>query len=343
MSGNIYMELKGGFMSKLKVIKKVLGIDFETACAARASACAVGLCVSDFATREILETRDILIDPETQFSPFNTLVHGISSVHVHGAPTFPQIAKIIRNYIDDDTVVVTHNASFDISVLRRSCERYDLPPLDCNFLCTLVMARAYFPGLVSYSLDALTDQFALPAFSHHNAGADAAAAVRLFYRLLDGTDCVTIEQIARRTGVRYGYIYHNYYKPCRRMQNDLTEHCAIPEACDDVHADAIECDATIDNEVVAGKGFTFTGILRSMPRSEAEALVIKHSGIVYGSTTKKTNYLVHGYNDPAFLHGHDKSSKLIKAESLIAKGADLQVIDEVEFLRMFENSCGQNS
>ena len=51
-----------------------------------------------------------------------------------------------------------------------------------------------------------------------------------------------------------------------------------------------------------------------------------------------TNYVVHGYLDPAFTNGKDKSSKLLMAEKYVASGADIQVISEVDFFRMLDEN-----
>ena len=74
-------------------------------------------------------------------------------------------------------------------------------------------------------------------------------------------------------------------------------------------------DATL-----AGKSFVFTGSLDKMPRSEAKAIVEKMGGLVHGSTTSKTTYVV---------AGGEPGSKLDKAKSL-----GIQILSEDEFLKL---------
>jgi DNA ligase (NAD+) len=69
-----------------------------------------------------------------------------------------------------------------------------------------------------------------------------------------------------------------------------------------------------------GKSFIFTGELKSMPRSEAEALVVSLGGNVTSSVSKTTDYVVVGENP---------GSKLQKARSM-----NKEIIDEDAFLKM---------
>ena len=71
-----------------------------------------------------------------------------------------------------------------------------------------------------------------------------------------------------------------------------------------------------------GKGFIFTGELKSMPRSEAEALVVSLGGKITSSVSKATDYVV---------AGEQPGSKLEKARKL-----NKVIIDEDAFLKMIK-------
>lgn len=323
-----------------KKIKRILGIDFETANRHRASACCVGLVLKEFGADSILSEREILINPDCDFDKFNSLVHGIHPSHVKDAVLFPAIRDEIASIIGDDyhdLLVVAHNASFDVSVYRNECIRYNIPTSDFNYVCTYHMARALMPGQTSYALDRVSTALGYPQFAHHSALADAKACVWLFEHLMDAAGCVNATQLRRKRIVSYGRIYgdtdYDFYRPCRRYTDPA-------DISIDVSSDNDICTDTPDNldtnSPIYGKVFVFTGVLSGMTRAIASGLVTSHGGVVGSNITKKTNYLVYGYQDPAFLAGHDKSSKLIKAEKYIADGADLQIIDELDFLRMLD-------
>ena len=66
-------------------------------------------------------------------------------------------------------------------------------------------------------------------------------------------------------------------------------------------------------------------------------MVVNLGGFCGDNVTKKTNFLVMGSNEynPQVVDG--KSNKQKKAEALILKGADLQVLSEAVFLEMLED------
>lgn len=74
------------------------------------------------------------------------------------------------------------------------------------------------------------------------------------------------------------------------------------------------------NVFLQGKTFVITGTLPSMKREEAIELIERNGGVVSGSVSKKTNYL---------LAGENAGSKLSKAQSL-----GITIIDEKEFKKM---------
>lgn len=71
---------------------------------------------------------------------------------------------------------------------------------------------------------------------------------------------------------------------------------------------------------LAGKIFVLTGSIKSLPRSQAEALIMSLGGRIGADVSKKTAFVV---------AGSDPGSKLAKAEKL-----GIPVIDENQFLKM---------
>lgn len=59
-----------------------------------------------------------LVDPEQPFDWFNTRLTGISEESVADAPTFPELWPRIEPLMSSG-ILAAHNASFDMSVLRR--------------------------------------------------------------------------------------------------------------------------------------------------------------------------------------------------------------------------------
>ena len=125
------------------------------------------------------------MNPETWFDDFNIAVHGILPSDVEDAPTFPALWPRIAPFFAD-SVVVAHNAAFDLGVITGTLERYGIPVPDITYACTVQMARRRFSRETygSYRLDTLCAAFDIPLENHHDALCDAKACYRLYRELL---------------------------------------------------------------------------------------------------------------------------------------------------------------
>ncbi len=85
---------------------------------------------------------------------------------------------------------------------------------------------------------------------------------------------------------------------------------------------------------LSGRSFVFTGELQSMKRSAAQALVRGLGATTPAGVRRDLDYLVVG-GDPSAAR---KSSKVVKAEALIAEGAALRILSEEEFLALLPSS-----
>ena len=124
-----------------------------------------------------------LVDPETDFDAFNTWLTGIDADAVRGAPNFaalwPQIEPLLNSGI-----LVAHNAPFDMGVLRRCLQAYDISwKRSARYLCTVQMGRRLLPDR-SHKLDALCSYYGI-ALDHHHAGSDSRACAEILLRYLE--------------------------------------------------------------------------------------------------------------------------------------------------------------
>ena len=126
---------------------------------------------------EVIETFSTLINPQRHIPSFISRLTGISNSMVADAPTFAAIAEKLSAFLQG-AVFVAHNAKFDYGFIRSEFARCELP-FDMPQLCTVVNMRRYYPGLKSYSLGNLCQQFEIPLTNHHRALADATATVEL--------------------------------------------------------------------------------------------------------------------------------------------------------------------
>jgi DNA polymerase-3 subunit epsilon len=148
-----------------------------------AAICQIGIVVAEFG--DIIKTESYLVDPEVPFDPMNIAIHGITPADVIGAPNFPTLWPRIAAYFSD-SVIVAHNAPFDLGMITATLERYGIPVPEITYCCTVQMARRRFSRETygSYRLDTLCAAFDIPLTGHHDAACDAMACYKLYRELL---------------------------------------------------------------------------------------------------------------------------------------------------------------
>jgi DNA polymerase-3 subunit epsilon len=173
-------------------------IDFETATPQRDSPCEIGLTV--VRDRQIIETKSWLIKPlyYPHFSPFNMAVHGIAPSDVKDQPDFRELWPSLRPYLEGQ-FLIAHNASFDMSVLRKTLATYNIPLPEARYACSLKFSRSIWKGLAKYDLKTLCNMHRID-FRHHRAASDAHACAALSVKALELTGTATEVEFTHKMG-----------------------------------------------------------------------------------------------------------------------------------------------
>lgn len=181
-----------------------VAIDFETASRERASACALGLAVIE--GDRIIERRDWLIRPPgNHFDYMNTRIHGIDARAVALEPEFDGVWPEIEPYLRG-TVVLAHNAPFDMGVLRASLGRYDLlTPATGGYYCTVTMSRRVWPDLPDHKLSSVCRHCGI-TLVHHQAASDAEACASIALSCLGEIGAPTLDDLVDELGLRTGVL-----------------------------------------------------------------------------------------------------------------------------------------
>lgn len=134
---------------------------------------------------EILDEFQTLVNPEANVPKFLANLTGISAEMLAPAPKFADIAHAWLDFIGD-SVLVAHNANFDLPLLNREIARvFPGRRLRNADLCTVDLARRLVPQIESYKLDSVAAYFNVEIPRRHRAADDALATARIFLRLLD--------------------------------------------------------------------------------------------------------------------------------------------------------------
>ena len=158
-------------------------IDFETADNTRTNPCEIGL--TRIRNGEIIDTKSWYIKPDCypHFNYWCTRVHGIYADDVADAPKWPEVWMEVRDYLAD-SIVVAHNASFDMGVLRSTNEFYGLLKPSFHYFCTVTLARRAWKQIPKHGLESLAKWWGLKP-GGHRAGADAEVTAKLLLMMLD--------------------------------------------------------------------------------------------------------------------------------------------------------------
>ncbi len=123
-----------------------------------------------------------LVDPQRSIPAAGIAIHGIEPAMVQGQPTIEHVLPAFHAYAHD-TVLVAHNAAFDMRFLELQRERcgvaFDQPVLD-----TLLLAAVAQPAQDSHSLEAIAERLGVPVLGRHTALGDAMVTAEVFMKLL---------------------------------------------------------------------------------------------------------------------------------------------------------------
>ena len=136
-----------------------------------------GEVVGEFAT---------LVDPGRPIPPQIVTLTGITTAMLTDAP---RIESVLPSFFEfaRGSILVAHNARFDMGFLRQNAIRLHLPWTFSLSLCTVTMARRILSRdeAPTVKLSALADLFDVSVRPTHRALDDARATVEVFHRLLE--------------------------------------------------------------------------------------------------------------------------------------------------------------
>ena len=123
------------------------------------------------------------VNPETYFDGFNTRLTGIDSAVVTDAPTFPELWKRIEPIMSSG-ILVAHNATFDLGVLKKCLNDYRISwkPM-VKYCCTVLMGRSLLPN-IRHRLNDLCDYYGI-YLNHHQADSDSHACAEILLKYFE--------------------------------------------------------------------------------------------------------------------------------------------------------------
>ncbi len=125
---------------------------------------------------------DALVNPGRRIRSSAARVHGLTEDDVAGKPglveIMPRFARFARR-----SVLVAHNAAFDLSFLLPAAEQARVP-LRQMVLDTMLLSAVLHPHQPSHSLDSLLARYGIAVAERHTALGDALMTAELLLKLI---------------------------------------------------------------------------------------------------------------------------------------------------------------
>ncbi len=134
--------------------------------------------------KRIKSTVDLLINPERELSPAAIHINGLKDEELGRMPKFEERIETLDATFKD-TIIVCHNAKFDIQFLDSEYRRFGRQVEFPNLIDTMIVAQQFYQ-LPSYSLSHLAESFqVMSKFQGSRAQADALMAKNVFFAMMD--------------------------------------------------------------------------------------------------------------------------------------------------------------
>jgi len=124
-------------------------------------------------------------------------IHGISNDEIESAPDMKEVYESFREYVKD-TMLVFHNAEFDLTFLDMMAKDTGNFPLENPYVDTLDLSRELFGK--AHSLKWLCEKLKIKGDVKHRALEDAHLTAKVFLRMMSLLGEENIEQFVKRKG-----------------------------------------------------------------------------------------------------------------------------------------------
>ena len=128
------------------------------------------------------EAFEQLVDPGRTIPAASIPIHGITEDMVQGKPRIGEVLPAFHAFAQD-TLLVAHNAAFDMKFLQlqeaRTGLSFNHPVLD-----TLLLSAVVHPNQESHRLEAIAERFNITVLGRHTALGDAIVTAEVLLRLI---------------------------------------------------------------------------------------------------------------------------------------------------------------
>ena len=132
---------------------------------------------------KIVDNFSTFVNPQVPI-PFR--IEQLTSINDSMVIDAPVIADILPEFMKfcEGCVMVAHNADFDMSFIKKNCQRLDI---DCKptIVDTVALARVLLPNLNRFKLDTVAKALGVSLENHHRAVDDAGCTAEIFVKFIE--------------------------------------------------------------------------------------------------------------------------------------------------------------
>jgi DNA polymerase-3 subunit epsilon len=179
-------------------------IDFETTGTSAAKGKVIEIGMVKVKNLKITDLYQSFLNPLSHIPSFITRLTGITYSDVEDAPLFKDILEDV-SYFLGDSILVAHNLPFDYSFLKKEMSEAGWKLFDNPTLCTLSLARKFYPDLPSKSLGAMVKHFRVKHKNVHRALGDATVTAKILIKMIEyAREEYNIETASQLVGMQTG-------------------------------------------------------------------------------------------------------------------------------------------
>lgn len=242
-------------------------LDVETPNKRNDTICSIGAIKTD-TTGRVIDRLYTLVNPEVKFSSFNIGIHGIQPEDVADSPTFNTLWNDRLSSMLDGSILVAHNAQFDLTVLSKSLIRARIPTPDFNYVCTVEFGGDALSGYESCKLDAMCRAIGYDLVNHHNAMDDTEACMNIFWRSVEATG---------RLPKPSTYVFRSSYSPYSGSGSSF-EHCDKTKALQ--YLKSYMEEAVKDKKITTDEAMVLQDLISSNEHLNGEVSLSKISNML---------------------------------------------------------------
>lgn len=166
---------------------------------------------------EIIDRFEAFANPHHPLSQTTIELTGITDDMVKDAPEVDDVLRDFHKWTGD-SILVAHNASFDMGFLNQGYSKIDYPKASNAVIDTLELARFLIPELKNHRLNTLSKHLDVELTQHHRAIYDAEATGYILWKL--------VKQLLERDITNHNEL-NNHMGEGNAYQRSRPYHCTI--------------------------------------------------------------------------------------------------------------------